>query len=50
MKENKTLTGGGKIYCTPLCITTDIESEGVLCASLQQLEDNGDFNWDNSQE
>mgnify|MGYP003311802286 CR=1 FL=1 len=46
MKENKTLTGGGKIYCTPLCITTDIESEGVLCNSFETpLEYDDEYAW-----
>ena len=45
MKENKTTfreTG----YIAPLCITTDFESEGVLCSSFEKpLEYDDPYNW-----
>lgn len=40
MKE-KTL-----IYDHPVCEVVEIESEGILCASLEQFtEDDSDFTW-----
>lgn len=46
MKVN-TIISGAIGYVSPICISTDIESEGVLCASIQQLEDEGELSWDN---
>ena len=45
MKENKTTfreTG----YIAPLCITTDFESEGVLCSSFETPKEYDDlYQW-----
>ena len=30
-------------YTPPLCTLTEISSEGILCSSLQQLEDDEQF-------
>lgn len=33
-------------YESPICDIVEIKSEGVLCASLEQLtEDDSDFTW-----
>ena len=46
MKVNTESTERGRVYTTPLCIETDIKSEGVLCISIEQIKgyykDNGD--------
>lgn len=49
---NKTITTMNKItfgalaaYESPLCEVAEMDSEGVLCSSLQQLEDGGHYPW-----
>ena len=45
MKTNKTITGGGIVYTAPLCTTTDIRPEGVLCSSIEGLGNTFDYIW-----
>lgn len=42
---NKITFGALAAYESPLCEVAEMDSEGVLCSSLQQLEDGGNFTW-----
>lgn len=45
MTNNQT-TNVTMVYESPKCDIVDIKAEGVLCASLEQFnEDNSDFTW-----
>lgn len=44
MKFLNTTLGEGK-YIAPLCTTTDIVSEGVLCSSMEGLGTEYDYVW-----
>lgn len=44
MKVN-TIISGAIGYVSPICISTDIESEGVLCSSMEGLGEEIDYEW-----
>ena len=46
MKVNTESTERGRVYTTPLCIETDIKSEGVLCFSFEKPNEyDGIYEW-----
>ena len=45
MNKNMTILMGGGPYETPTLSLFEIESEGILCASTQEYDDELDWVW-----